>query len=1284
MSTPAATVSGAAADAAGTGAPLPAWMTEPIEAVANDDLTEYDLLTPLTAVIDSEGPVGAHIDSFNQLLESGLRQIVLTLFPIEMQPRNVRDKTPEDRAIEHFHVKVQFTRAEVFPPEVQDYESKTTRPMTPSMARRQNLTYSAPLKIAATISVRAIKNDGTPDIVLPDVDIPFFQVSTIPLMVGSSLCVTSKSPRAAMLAAHGEDPYDPRGYFIVNGREYAMVNIDNTTFNEPHLYTNRFQGTVARTEFLSKPGDTFENSAQVIVRLRADGQITFNIRSIVFREVFLPFYVVFRLLGMASDADLMNTVVYGPGSPRAGELREILGRAFQAPYAAYEHLRYVTDREELARQVSEIILPMGRNAAPGYERDADAVRYLNDYLLTGLDLYLLPHIGVSRDDRPRKLQFAGHLIRHTLLGYLGEIPPSDRNSLRNKRVHPAGIQFSKAFKTGFNATVGKRFRAAIKSELKTIPFENINLQHVLTRALSTSASDLGAELVAAIQRGDQSDSDSVPAQRKIKSRISSKALDRKNHTNVLSVLRTVETNNAGIASKQTEQADRMRRVHPTYTGYFCVSKSPDTGPKVGIPRELAIGATVSGAGVQELLKRRIREDASVTPIGELRDLSAIPRDNLSRIFVNGDWIGVTPDPRGLAARFRLLRRRADADAGVDLQTSISWNPETGDVKFGVEYGRLLRTLLIVDNNAEAYDAAVIAAHKGAKKGTKQSAEDAKGTKKGAKGTKKGAKGGAAPRFTQNIRLTTADIRHMASRPSEEALGYLLERGLVEYISPEEAENCYVAPSLRDLREARHDPARRYTHCDIEQAIFSLTTLIAAFGNYTQPARVTYETNQAKQTCGWYVTPPAHQHRVDKNRFLAYYAQTPLVRTLANKYTFPNGLNAYVAYACMSLNQEDSVIINAASASRGLFAGHFYRYVRVTLEANQHFGVPNSLETKNPKAGASYELLDASGFVRPGATIRKNDVIVGCVTQNPRPTDGFRFTDTSHVYPYEEPATVESVFEERDAEHHRFVVVKFRYYRPLRVGDKLSTRSGNKMIAAVLMPEADMPYDEDGVVPDLIMNPHAIPTRMTVGQMLEGQLAEVCARRGLSVDATAFTGSDPRAVAAELRRLGVNVNGGAERRLYNGETGLWIDAMTFMQPTFFQRLEKFVIDEFSTVTTTRKDALTHQPLEGASSGGGLKWGEMETWTIAGQGAIATLSEKTRVDSDRTEVYICRPCGQRAIYNEGTGRYRCPRCLDAAVIEAVDSGWAAQVYDQEQTATRLKVEYDLEPFTRYRAE
>ena len=1269
----------------------------PIETVNNADLTEYDLISVLTSVIDAEGPAGAHLDSYNKLLESGLGQIVRTIFPIDMRVKNVRDSTPEDRAIEEFRVKVRFTQAEVRPPVIPDYAARTSQVLTPAMARRKGLTYSAPLWIAAHVEATAIMRDGA-EPQTRTADISAFPVASIPLMVGSQICPTASIPRSAALAAHGEDPYDARGYFIIKGNEYALVHIDNTTFNEPHLYTNTFKSTVARVEFLSKPGDTFENSAQIVIRLLANGQINCQLRSIVFRDVHLPFYVIFRLLGMGSDRELINSVVYGDGSPRAAEVREILGRAFGATYEGYQHLRHVAEQDELSQLIAEIVMRASdRNVAADYARDPEAVRYFNNEILTGLDHYLLPHVGVSREARPRKLQFLGHLIRHLLLGHLGEIPASDRNSLHNKRVHPAGIQFSKALKTGYNATVIRSIKRAIKSELKNIPFRSTDFEHNLKRALSSAASSLESELVSAILRGG--DDTSAPSGKKIKSRMSSKALDRKNQTNVVSILRTVETYNAGIASKQTEQADKMRRVHETYAGYFCVSKSPDTGEKVGIPRELALGATVSGAGIQELLKRRLRADPEIIPLEELRDFSRIPAENLARVFVNGDWVGVTRDPQELAARFRERRRWAFAGLragglpqdGVDSQTSISWNPETGDVKFGVEYGRLLRTLLIVDSNAAEYDAAVRG--------------------------RKGAKKGPAPVFTQNIRLTLADIAAIQGGPPEDALGYLLERGLVEYVSPEEHENCYLAPSLRELRAHQHDPATRFTHCEIEQALFALTTLISPFANHTQPARVTYETNQAKQTCGWYVTPPAHRYRVDKNRFLAYYAQTPLIRTIANNYTFPNGQNVFLAYAVYDgMNQEDSVIINAASAARGLFAGTFFRYFRVTLEANERFAVPNFQETKCPKANASYELLDPRGFVRVGATVRKNDVMIGRVAQVTKPADGYRFSDTSVVYPYEEPTTVDSVFEDRDADGNAFVVVKLRYYRPLRVGDKLSTRSGNKMITAVLMPEADMPFTSDGVAPDLIMNPHAIPTRMTVGQMLEGQLGVVCAAAGLSVDATAFTGSDPAAVAAEIKRrnqrgigalsvgkpagkpagkitkgtvpselpsgtIPCGSNGGGETRLYNGRTGAWMDALIFAVPTFVQRLEKFVVDEFSVVNTTRKDALTRQPQEGPSAGGGLKWGEMETWTISGQGAIATLNEKTRVDSDRAEVYICRVCGQHAIYNEGAGRYRCTRCRDAAAIVAVESTWAADLFSKELESARFKVEYEMEPLRRY---
>ena len=291
-------------------------------------------------------------------------------------------------------------------------------------------------------------------------------------------------------------------------------------------------------------------------------------------------------------------------------------------------------------------------------------------------------------------------------------------------------------------------------------------------------------------------------------------------------------------------------------------------------------------------------------------------------------------------------------------------------------------------------------------------------------------------------------------------------------------------------------------------------------------------------------------------------------------------------------------------------------------------------------------------------------------------DGYKFIDRCVVYHRSEPAIVDAVDRPRGANDSIFGLVKLRYTRPLGVGDKMSSRAGNKSIAALLLPPADMPFTEEGLTPDIIINPHSIPSRMTIGQMIETSLGLRCQAEGAIADGTAFRKVSLDEVAKELADIGLRANG--LTRLYNGVTGKYYDAAIFMGPTFHQRLQKFVLDDkYAVGGYGPTDALTGQPLEGKNARGGLRLGEMEAWVLESQGAVLSLTEKMFNDSDGRKDFICRTCGMPGIYNAQRGIYRCTTCGGAADISSVDSCKASMVFRQEVRSANVIIKTNVRP-------
>jgi DNA-directed RNA polymerase beta subunit len=994
-----------------------------IENVNNKDLTEDHTMAFTVAAINNAGLVGYNIDSFNDLMDKGIPQIVMRLFNVDVTIKNPREQTDQDKEIESLRIQFHFTNVEIGSPVHAVYPTGEIADLHPNKARLSTLSYSGPVSLAAEVKITAYGAAGRQEI--RTADISSFQVSTFPIMRGSNRCHTWNLSRAAKKELE-EDPNEPGGYFIAKGGEWVVDLLENIRFNSLHIHRHMQFNEIVRGEFISQPGGAFENSSQVILRYMANGMLTIEINSTKFSKVRIPFYIVFRVFGMTSDADISEQIVYVDPSNSsthgaiAKHMLEILVRAFHLADQTFTPIKDELDREKIVQFLAEKLSKFVTNPST-YKTDDHAIQYLNEKLLPILDKVLLPHMGQIAEARMRKLRFLGLLIHKMLLVEMSIFPPTDRDSYRTKRVHGSGVSLAKAFKAMFNTSVIGPVVKSLKNELKHTPFMELTPRNIIDafrNPLTSTGQDLNRTMEQSITSGNKT---IIVRRRPMMNRVSTQNLERKNYLNMISTLRTVNTHNAGSA-KQTERADLMRRVHPTYTGYICVAQSADTGEKVGMSKQLAITASVCSAGEALPLKLYLLSDPIVLPLDTVASPEIATRE-LARIFIDGQWIGCCERAYELVEKYRRLRRVGEV---VDAKTTIYWDPLVDEVEFWLDVGRLTRPLLIVDNNIDEYDEACRKAHKNKNPADK------------------------IP-FVQNVRFTSEHARGILS--GQITLETLRKAGICEFITPEEAENCLIAYSITELQEARNDVTRRFTHCDVQQSILGLAALISPFGDHTQPARVTYETNQGRQTGGWYCY--SFPFRADMNRFFQFYNEMPLVKTLAYRYVIPNGINTIVAYMIYDgYNQEDSAIVSQAFVDRGGFAGSFYRYEKAELDKGEFFGNPDVTNTKNLRPNASYEKL-VDGLVPVGTMVRKGDVIIGRIakiqqrtrrgTNDSISSKNIEYVDRSVVYTLDEVAIVETVWRPRGPNDESFALVKLRYDRPLGVGDKMSSRSGNKCL-----------------------------------------------------------------------------------------------------------------------------------------------------------------------------------------------------------------------------------------------
>jgi DNA-directed RNA polymerase beta subunit len=1228
-------------------------------------LDEDDMLKFAAGGLAASGLVGYNLDSYNKLIEM-IPKIVTEMFRIDITTRNLRLAGPNGD-IDHYRIQVTFLDAEVKRPVQATFPSGQTKDHYPCMARNTGSSYSGPFLMSAQVTIEAHYKDGRVE--SKNADIPKFEVSQFPIMVGSTRCHTYNLTREARKLLQ-EDPRERGGYFIAKG-EWSVELLENIRFNSLHVYL-AIKREVVRGEFISQPGGAFENSSQIVIRLLKSGLITIEVNSMKFQKLQVPFYLFFRIFGMVNDRDILTNIVSDVDStdPVVREQIDVIDKALHMSSPNFENLKDELDRQVITENLAVRLERFVTNHH-NYKSDEEAVRFLTTSLLAILDKVFLPHVGQGPESRTRKLRFLGMLINKMLLVSQGVAPPADRDSLAVKRVHGSGVSLAKAFKAMFNSAVIAVILASLKLELKQLDFARLTQRRIAEacRMMLTASPELNRLLIQALTSGNRI---MVVRRRALLNRLASNPIERKSPLNLVSSLRRITSNNASSATKGTTRATMIRAVHPLALGFVCPYHSADTGENVGMEKQLACTADVCDASDTYPLIARLVSDPEVFRLNTVTNLD-IARRGLCRIFVNGDWVGCCEKPHELRQRYVGLRRQG---YGLTPRTTISWLVETNEIEFWLDVGRLTRPLLIVDNNQAEFDAGDRAAHAAKQAG----AADWESHR---------------VKFVQNVRYTKEHARLM--RAGALTVAGLVELGVCEFVTPEEIRNCLLAETVDHLQRNAHNVLRPYTHCDVPQALVGLAALVSPFANHTQPARVTYETNQVRATCGWYCG--SWPWRADQLRFFQFYDQWPLIHTLSNEFVLPSGMNTLMGYMTWKgIGQEDSAVVKQDAISAGLYAGVLFRKETVTLETGEHFGSPDATTTRNMRAGASYSKL-VEGFVTPGTQVKQGDVIIGRLAKEAAETGGkgrtrgrdtsnasATYVDRSIVYKEEQPARVDAVWSTTaGTDDSTFVLVKLVYMQMLNIGDKMSSRSGNKSIVASALPACDLPYDEEGNRPDIMINPHSIPSRMVIGQPIEAYLGLAAARSGAVIDGTMFRKLNLKAFGAVVKKLGFRESG--HRRMFDPHTGDPMTMAVFLGPTYQQRLQKFVdLNRYAAPVSGPTDPITGQPREGKRYQGGMRYGEMERWVLVALGLANVLNEKCRNDADGRVAYYCRGCGQPAVYNAALLIYKCPKCKGFADIAAVPSTQASLVFQHELRATGIDLRMEFAPlmFEEYMAE
>ena len=692
-------------------------------------------------------------------------------------------------------------------------------------------------------------------------------------------------------------------------------------------------------------------------------------------------------------------------------------------------------------------------------------------------------------------------------------------------------------------------------------------------------------------------------------------LDRTNYLSTISHLRRIQS-----PLSRTQPNFEARDLHATHFGRICPSETPE-GSNCGLVKNLALSAVISvRANAAEIIERLY--GLGTRPSGEADE--GLRRSG-TRVFVDGKFIGFHPDGAGLSSELREKRRSSEIHAHVGV--ALHKPPHEGATArlyVNCHAGRVLRPLIIIREGRAL--------------------------------------------------LTREHLDKMAKRLT--SWTDLVRNGIVELVDANEEENCVI--TLDD----RH--TRRHTHLEIfPPAILGAGASIIPYPEHNQSPRNTYESAMAKQSLG-FSTPMMNTSTYVRQHFMLY-PQTPIVNTKAMNLLGledrPAGQNCIVAVLPFDgYNIEDAIVLSKASVDRGLARTFFYRIY--DAEAKQYpGGTADKFELPDPddnirgyKSERSYRLLEEDGVISAEASVSGGDVLIG-KTSPPRFLEEFREYDQAGPYRRDtstsvrpsETGLVDTVVMTQSSEGGKMYKIRVRDMRVPEIGDKFAARHGQKGVLGILAKNEDLPYTEDGVTPDILINPHAFPSRMTVGMFMESITGKAAALRGSQFDGSAFVGEKMDEVREAMDAAGFKYSG--KEVMYDGRTGRPFPVEVFIGVVYYQKLHHMVSDKIHARARGQVQMLTKQPTEGRARGGGLRFGEMERDCLIAYGASMILKDRLLDESDRSDIYVCERCGLIAYHDLKQRKYVCRVCGDKAKVSSVSVAYAFKLLLQEMQSLNV---------------
>ena len=1131
-----------------------------------------------------------HLVSYNDFFNTGIKQLLKEKNPI----RFIKDQHEETKEFQYqayiYMGGKNADRIYYGKPIIYD-DNDQEHIMYPNEARLRNMTYAFTIHVDLEIEFQIKVYDEIGKVkfeTIKTVEIPKIFLGKFPIMLQSDMCIL-KNLTPEVRFNMGECRNDKGGYFIVDGKEKVIICQEKFADNQLYIQDNVSDVYSYSAKIRSVSEDASKPIRTLAVRMAApqpsssNGQIVVSIPNV--RKP-VPLFIVMRALGVISDKDIIK-------------------------YCIFDIDKYSNILDIFRPSIHDAGMIFTQQSALSYIASLTKGKS-NSHAMEILMMYFLPHIGEL--NFKQKALYLGYIVNRMLRVSRGIEKPTDRDSFLYKRVEVSGMLIYELFREYYTLQQRNIF-LKLDSEYfynKTTPkYKEANFMDLIQENVPLIFGDRIVEKgFRKAFKGDWG------AESHTKRPGVLQDLSRLSYWSFMAQLRKTNVNISAEGAKVVGP----RLLNSTQWGILCPIHTPDGG-NIGFHKHLSaftkITPSLSGYPFITLLRTMgitLLEEASIDFLSKT-----------TKIFVNGSWIGATDNIISMYNSLKLMRRNGLFSPFI----SIRWNITRNELLIQTDAGRPCHPVMPVhgdkisyqtedimdkiQNNSLTWDESIL----GFAKKTKET-----------------------------------DVNSSKIYTMQELYGRDIDleknQAIIEYLDTQEMEGVKLA-SYDQPQSTYKD--NYITHIEIHPSvILSVMANQIIFPSHNQFPRDSFSCGQSKQAVSVFHTNA--QNRMDKTSYFLNYGQIPLVKSryldYATKEQHPYGVNAIVAVMCYSgYNVEDAVIFNKSALDRGIFRTTYIstyegkeektKVGNVSIDKN--FMDVNNFNVVGKKPGYDYSQLDAeSGLIKENSQVNDKTILMGMATNSMASSSAF--IDESKAAKKGTIGYIDKSFMTRDEAGGRIAKVRLRHVRIPAIGDKFASRAGQKGTIGIVLPESDMPYTADGIRPDIIVNPHAFPSRMTIGHLVESLTGKACSLYGGFGDCTAFVNKGPKdkLFGGLLTKAGYNSTG--NEIMYNGMTGEQLETEIYIGPTYYMRLKHMVKDKINYRARGPRTVLTRQTVQGRANDGGLRIGEMDRDAVIAHGLAGFLNESMMVRGDQYKMAICNKSGTIAVYNASKNIFLSP--------------------------------------------